>query len=130
MAKDQTKARALAALLDSRTLTEAAEKAGITRKTLYSYIRDDLDFATAYKAAQEQMQLERMEAVADDRQRAKDAIIAIMEDEGQPGAVRLKAAVSLLQAADAEREKGATIAAQNVTRNTKDPFDNLFGFGG
>lgn len=127
MAKDQTKARALAALLDSRTLTEAAEKAGITRKTLYNYIRDDLEFATAYKAAQEQIQLEQMEAVAADRQRAKDAIIAIMEDEGQPGAVRLKAAVSLLQAADAERDKGSTIAAANVNRNTKDPFDSFFG---
>ena len=68
-----------------------------------------------------------MEAVAADRQRAKDAIIAIMEDEGQPGAVRLKAAVSLLQAADAERDKGSTIAAANVNRNTKDPFDSFFG---
>lgn len=41
MSKDLKKDRALTALLESNTLTEAAEKAGISRKTLYNYIRND-----------------------------------------------------------------------------------------
>lgn len=119
------KARALDALLDSRTFTEAAEKAGIARKTLYSYLRDDVEFARAYKAAQERLTLERMEAIEADRQRAKAAIFAIMDDTKQPGAVRLKAAQSILEAVTAEQGKVDAITARNVTANSN-PFD-IFG---
>ena len=47
--RDQKKQAALEALMQSSTLTEAAEKAGISRKTLYSYIRHDFEFSHAYK---------------------------------------------------------------------------------
>lgn len=119
------KARALDALLDSRTFTEAAEKAGIARKTLYSYLRDDVEFARAYKSAQERLTLERMETIEADRQRAKAAIFALMDDTTQPGAVRLKAAQSILEAVTAEQGKIDAIAARNVTANSN-PFD-IFG---
>lgn len=125
MAKIRNRARALDALLDSRTFTEAAEKAGITRKTLYSYLRDDVEFARAYKAAQERLTLEHMEAIEADRQRAKAAIFAIMDDTKQPGAVRLKAAQSILEAVTAEQGKIDAITARNVTANSN-PFD-IFG---
>lgn len=118
MSKEANKGKALAALLDSNTFTEAAEKAGISRKTLYSYMRDDLDFAKAYKAAQERLTLEHLETIEADRQRAKNAIFAIMEDSKQPGTVRLKAAQSILDAATAAANKAEVIANSNVTANT------------
>ncbi len=127
MSKDANKGKALAALLDSNTFTEAAEKAGISRKTLYSYMRDDLEFAEAYKAAQERLTIERLETVEADRQRAKAAIFAIMDDKTQPGAVRLKAAQSILDAATAAAERAEKIANVNVSSNTN-PFDLLNKF--
>lgn len=123
----QNKARALDALLDSATITEAAEKAGISRKTLYSYMREDVEFARAYKAAQERLTLERMATVEADRQRATATIFSLMDDKTQPGAVRLKAAQTILEAATAAQQQAAAIASRNVSANS-DPFD-IFGRG-
>lgn len=121
----QNKARALEALLDCATFTEAAEKAGITRKTLYSYMRDDVEFARAYKEAQERLTLETLDSIADERRRAKGVILAIMDDEEQPGAVRLRAAQSILDAAKTAQDRAAAIALRNVTANSE--IFNLFG---
>lgn len=117
----QNKARALDALLDSATLTEAAEKAGISRKTLYSYIRNDGDFARAYKEAQERLTLERIEDIKAERRKATDVILSLMNDQAQPGAVRLKAAQLILDSTSAAIEKAETITSRNVTANN-DPF--------
>lgn len=121
----QNKQKALEALLDSATLSEAAERAGIARRTLYSYIRDDGEFAQAYKAAQERMTLERIESVEADRRRALDTIFALMDDAKQPGAIRLKAAQTILDATAATLEKADAIAARNVEAN-RSPLD-IFG---
>lgn len=45
----QTQMKALNALATTRNLSEAAEKAGISRKTLYHYIHNVYEFATAYR---------------------------------------------------------------------------------
>lgn len=123
-AMKQSKARALEALLDSKTLTEAAEKAGISRKTLYGYMRDDEDFAMAYKAKQERQTLERLEEFEGQRRRALETISAIMDDTEQPGAVRLKAAAAILEAGRELDRQADVIARQNIAA-TKDPFDFL-----
>lgn len=123
MAKDQTKTRALAALLDSSTLTEAAEKAEISRKTLYNYMREDKGFARAYQAAQEQIALEQMDALATNRDRARAVILSLMEDVKQPAAIRLKAAQSILEAAANQQKITASIAKANATKN---PLDDMF----
>lgn len=114
---DQKKQKALEALLDSRTLTEAAQKAGISRRTLYTYIRTDLKFATAYQAAQEQSVIDQLEAISDEKSRAKAVILSLMEDEEQPAAVRLKAAQSILDTADALQKASASIASAKVADN-------------
>jgi len=125
MAKDANKAKALAALLDSTTLTEAAEKAGLNRQTIYRYMRDDPEFSRAYKEAQERIAFEQAEAIIADRQRAKETIFAIMEDANQPGAVRLKVAQSVLQTSDAAELRQRQIINANINRHS-DPFD-IFG---
>ena len=128
MAKGLNKQKALAALLDSNTITEAAEKAGITRQTLYGYMRDDADFSRAYKIAQERIALEQAETIAEERRRAKDTIFSIMEDTAQPAAVRLKAAESVLEATEAQEVRQRKIINANLERQSN-PFD-IFGNNG
>ena len=126
MAKDQMKARALAALLDSNTLTEAADKAEISRKTLYNYMRDDSDFANAYQAAQEQLAIEQMDALASDRERAKTTILNLMEDKEQSAAIRLKAAQSVFDIVNAQQTRATAITNGNVNSlNSKKLFPDL-----
>lgn len=122
MAKEANKSKALAALLDSSTFTEAAGKAGLNRQTLYRYLRDDAEFSRAYKEAQERLALEQSETLLEERRRAKDAIFSIMEDKTQPAAVRLKAALSVLEAAEAQEARQRTIINENLQR-LRNPFE-------
>lgn len=126
MAKsDLKKQAALEALAESSTLTEAAEKAGISRRTLYGYIRNDLEFSVAYKSLQEQATLRAYDAAAERRARASDVVESIMEDESQPGAVRLKAALSIIDKADKLEAEVFSIAGSHVDANHnffEDPF--------
>ncbi len=124
MAKsDQKKAAALAALLESNTLTEAAEKAGISRKTLYTYIREDFEFSKAYKSLREQEAISALERMEQQRERASGVLLSIMNDEEQPGMVRLKAAQAIMEAGDKQRSIVASIAEENVSKNAPDLFD-------
>lgn len=100
--KEATERAALLALLDDKTvtLTSKAEAAGISRRTLYSCLRDRR-FVDKYQQARELQAIERAEGLAAARQKALDAISAIMDDETQPGAVRVSAA-KLIITAEAE----------------------------
>ena len=118
MAKSEIKkAAALAALAESSTLTEAAEKAGISRRTLYGYIREDIDFSVAYKTMQEQAALRACEAAAARRAHASGVVESIMDDETQPGAVRLRAALSIIDKADKLEAEVLSIADSHVKAN-------------
>ncbi len=125
MSKDLKKQKALDALLDSATFTEAAEKAGISRKTLYSYIRTDADFAIAYRDAQERITLEHVDAITASRAQARDTILSLMNDPAQPGTIRLKAAQIILDKADSAADKAQAIAVKDVDANTG--LKSLFG---
>lgn len=127
MSKDLNREKALAALLECNTLTEAAERAGIARRTLYGYMRNDAEFAKAYKAAQERLQLEQVERITATRDKALETIVSIMENKTQPAAIRLKAAQSILEATEAAEKRAETIANINVSANS-DPF-SFSGFG-
>lgn len=104
MAKDISKDRALAALLDSSTLTEAAEKAGISRKTLYNYIRNDPAFGLAYRTARDQMTLEQMEVLNGGTAKATRLLMDLMDDAEQPASIRMKAAQTILATAAKQQE--------------------------
>jgi len=118
MAKSEIeKTAALAALAESSTLTEAAEKAGISRRTLYGYIREDIEFSVAYKSMQEQATLRACEAAAARRAHASEVVEAIMDDETQPGAVRLKAALSIIDKADKLEAEVLSLADSHVKAN-------------
>lgn len=123
MAKsDMKKNQALAALLESSTISEAAEKAGISRRTMYNYLHEDVDFARAYKELQEEAATLHLEHLEHNRERAAAVMVELMEDKQQPGAVRLKAAQAIVEAAMHQAGAVEVIAARNISRN-KDIFD-------
>ena len=128
MAKNEMKqAAALEALMNSNTLTEAAEKAGISRRTLYGYIREDIDFAVTYKKIQEQARIAAAEAATARRAHATEVVEAIMDDETQNSAVRLKAALALLDRADKAEEYVSGLASSHVQSiNTNEFFSDPF----
>ena len=124
--RDPKKQAALEALLESSTLTEAAEKAGISRKTLYTYIRHDWDFSRAYKDMQDQSAIRAMESAQAARERASSVILSIMEDEKQPAAIRLKAAQAILEEGSKRGDQIMEIAKGYCASNAPTfPFDPL-----
>ncbi len=123
MAKsDQKRQAALAALMDSSTLTEAAEKAGISRRTLYNYLRNDLEFARAYDEMRDMQAVSLLDEMTERRRQASAVIMDLMNDTEQPGVVRLKAAQAILEAAAEQNRIVGSIASENIRAN-KDMWD-------
>lgn len=122
MSKAQNQSRALAALLESNTLTEAAEKAGISRKTLYGYIREDPEFGKAYQAARDQIALEQLDTLNEAKGRATTLLVAFMDDEEQPASIRLKAAQTILSAATIQHETAANVGIARPMVDLSDMF--------
>ena len=119
MAKsDQKKAAALEALVSSKSLTEAAEKAGISRKTLYSYCRNDVQFACAYRQIIEETATAAAESVEVRAAKAVASIEEIMNDQEQSPMIRLKAAEMIIADCDRKRVRVTSIAETNVTSNS------------
>lgn len=123
MAKsDQKRQAALAALMDSSTLTEAAEKAGISRRTLYNYLRNDIEFARAYDEMRDMQAVSLLDEMTERRRQASAVIMDLMNDTEQPGVVRLKAAQAILEAAAEQNRIVGSIASENIRAN-KDMWD-------
>lgn len=124
MAKNEQKKRlALAALMESSTLTEAAEKAGISRRSLYTYIREDNEFARAYRNLQEMTATAAAEAAEARAEEAASVVDSIMRDEAQPAAIRLKAAQIVLETSAKRREK-----LEGITQKAISDTSALFDF--
>lgn len=115
---------ALEALLTCESLTEAAQQAGISRRTLYEYIHNDVEFARAYDAARNHQITSFMDALHDKRIKAAEVIEEIMNDPEQPAHIRLKAAQTFLTAAAAQEKATGEVATANIEANKG--FD--FGF--
>ena len=122
---DQKKAAALAALMECDTFTEAAEKAGISRKTLYNYLTEDQEFATAHRAMQERRTLERADKAEANFDLAVKTVLELMEYGKAPPAVRLKAALSLMEATSADRDRCGELAQRNKERTNPTSIANM-----
>lgn len=119
---EQKRQAALAALMSSGTLSEAAEKAGIDRRTLYNYLHNDIDFARAYDEMRSMQAVDLLDEMNERKQQASAVIMDLMQDTEQPGLVRLKAAQAILEAAAAQNSIVGSIAAGNIRAN-KDMWD-------
>lgn len=123
MSKEQNKRKALEALIDSNSLTEAAEKAGISRKTLYNYLHTERDFALNYKKLTQRQAVEYFDTISSDRETACNTIRAIMNDAEQPAVIRLQAAKTILAAAEKQAEIVNRVTDENLEATHPLHFD-------
>lgn len=109
---DAKKAEALAALSSARTLTEAAQMAGISRTTLWAYLKDKQfnDELQAFQTMRAWLRADSMEAA---RAEALEALRAIMTDPEAPAASRVNAAQQILR--EAQRATDGAITANERT---------------
>ena len=121
---EQKKEVALRALLETTTLTEAAERAHISRKTLFSYLRDDHEFCEQYRALQRCLTIVQLDDMQARRAKALDVVETLMEDEKVPATVRLQCAKSLLDHASKLTEDAEMATA--VTASKNDPLSTVF----
>ena len=129
MANKQKQTAALIALSESTSLTEAAAKAGISPRTLYSYIHDDIEFSQEYKSIQEQAIIAVTENMAGCVDSAISAIKDIVESDKTPAAVRLKAAIAILSIYDNHCAEISKIASGYVSANKASSIlDGLFSY--
>lgn len=90
------KERALAALLIHSSKAEAAEAAGISPRTLRTYLSDG-EFQKAYKEAFSGLVSEATRQAQRSLSPAISTLREIIEDEEQPATARISAARSLLE---------------------------------
>jgi AcrR family transcriptional regulator len=99
MAKaDHKQERAVSALINSNTIKEAAQAAGIGERTLYNWLQDK-EFNEAYRQARSAVvqqalaQLQRVSSLA------VTTLAAIMEDSEAPAGSRVSASKAVLELA-------------------------------
>ena len=118
MSSQQKKTAALLALSDSSSLTEAASRAGISTRTLYNYIHDDLSFSKAYNGIQEQAIISVTDKLSECVGSAVNAIKEIVESEATPPTVRLKAAIAILNIYDNHSSDLTSMSKRYVNENS------------
>lgn len=122
---DQKKQRALTALVETGSLSEASERAGISRRTLYNYLSKDHDFAVAYQETQEQIILSLVDDVTGRMTKAMDVIMDIMQDENVKPETRLRASESLLSQLGVIQKKSLILVKDYESRTNPDPFAGM-----
>lgn len=115
--RDQRRDAALSALLESNSFTEAAERARISRRTLYEYLHNDLEFAREYFQMRNQQKIAFGDALTAHREHALETIAHLMDDQETPPAIRLKAAQVVLEAGTGQDEIISAIEKANINRN-------------
>jgi len=96
-AEEIRKENALQALIVANNVSEAAETAGISRKTLYTYLNTDSDFLLAYRDAKREQLRAVSERMSEGATQATEYILSLISNEDAPPAIRLQASVKLLE---------------------------------
>lgn len=89
--------KALAALIQSSTIKEAATATGVGYTTLREWLRTDTEFIAAYKAAVDQIMDDAIFQARQNLSPALTALRKIVHDENQNGAVVAQASRTLLE---------------------------------
>ena len=113
---EKLKDAALVAIQDSNSLTEAADRAGISGQTMYGFLHNDSDLAMAYQTTRTRQTIAFLDSLTARREHALDVITALLDDAEQPGAVRLKAAQTILAATEKQMPVVEKIVDREVFR--------------
>jgi hypothetical protein len=91
--------RAIGALLAGSTVTDAAKSAGVSRATVHRWLSDDPDFMAAYNMARREAAEARRQRLSGMGLEAVETLRELLTDRDTPPAVRLRAAMEVLQVA-------------------------------
>jgi DNA-binding phage protein len=108
-AKDLKRTAILEALAAAASITEAAELAGVSRKTIYSYMNGDPEFITAYRDMKRGQVRDIAETINRGAEKAAAFIAGLLDDKEAPASVKLTAAVKLLEIGARYREAETAI---------------------
>lgn len=95
-AHDLQKDKILKALTVSKDISEASKVAGVTRKTIYSYLKDN-DFVIAYRNLKRTELRELSEKISCGAVLASNFLIGILDDVNAAPSVKLQASTKLLE---------------------------------
>lgn len=93
---EPNKDRALTALLSSRSITAAAEKAGVSERSIYTWLREDIEFRTAYQDMRRASLQAASEKIAGSIDEAVSTLSEIMTDDTEKANARVSAAKAIL----------------------------------
>ena len=111
--KDGTTIAVLRAMAESRTLTEAAQKAGVSRPTCYKLLKDK-HFREELTRMREAQALEDAQRLAEAKQQAIDALCAIVDDPETPHGAKVLACKTIIaQEAEAQARVDALITSHD-----------------
>ncbi|MDO4199656.1 MAG: hypothetical protein Q4D57_02725 [Clostridia bacterium] len=95
-AHDLQKDKILKALTVSKDISEASKIAGVTRKTIYSYLKND-DFVIAYRNLKRMQLREISERISCGVESAANFLIGVLDDVNAAPSVKLQASTKLLE---------------------------------
>ena len=121
---DLKRSKALQAMTECDTLTAAATEAGISRTTLWEYLKDD-DFCAALRAMKEQQALRRADDAAGVRRAALDTLRDLMTDTATPAKVRMDAARVLLDSTSCDLRAADAVTGAIIDRRNDRSFMDL-----
>lgn len=99
MPKVVTDEQIISALLNNRTMKEAAQSIGLTERTVYSRMQED-DFKVLYKAVKADLIRGSVFSINQQLGAALDTVVEIMQDKNVSPAIRLQAADKIFLYAD------------------------------
>lgn len=94
-AHELQKDKILEALTVSKDISEASKIAGVTRKTIYSYLKDE-DLIIAYRDIKHTQLREISEKISNGAKTAAKFLIEILDDASAPSNIKLHASTKLL----------------------------------
>ncbi|GHV22459.1 hypothetical protein FACS189494_09320 [Spirochaetia bacterium] len=109
---------ALAALVATNSITEAAGLAGITRKTLYNYLHNDTAFVIAYRNIKREQLRDTADKMREAADKAANYITGLLDDADAPAQVKLAAATKILELAGTYRDIEAQINENTLKDNS------------
>lgn len=124
---DNKKEQALKYLIECNTMTEASQKAGISRKTLYNYITEDKEFFKAYMELQRIRYITLSDEITEHTKRIIDTLQEIADNAENTPKDRITACKELLGALYNIQRIGAG-ASQGIREDNfiTDPLSPLF----
>lgn len=119
MRREQRQVRALKALSVTGSKTEAAQMAGISRRTLYNYLHDPW-FIHELEKLIDSGNIETYCVMEDMRTQAEDTLMELLGDPSP--AIRIKAAKAIIDMANRREKSVEKIFERQTRKEEKDPL--------